>query len=254
MKWLFILLVVANLAFFGYTRLVEPPPPINWKAREIKADQVKIVAAEPAKPIASATSESPKTEVDATKPADPEAAPASDKAEAKSEPKPEPKPEKTTTPALACLVWRGILAEDLPNARKRLAGLKLTGEFKQEGGDSESPKRFWVYIPPRSTNEDAQKKAGELKALGVEDFFVVNDGSRWTHAISLGLFSSKEAADRRLDEVKQRGVRTAVSGQRGESTPVTTRITLHEIPVTVVSDLQQASKAFKGSTISEKGC
>ncbi|HEY9100443.1 SPOR domain-containing protein [Chitinimonas sp.] len=256
MKWLFILLVAANLLFFGYTRLAEAPPPVNWKSRQVKAEQLKLVAADAPKPVAMvAAADAPAAApIASAEPAQPVVA---EKSENKVEAKPAEKAAKAedkadTKGGQLCLAWRGILPEDMPNARKQLAALKLGGEVKVDSSEPEGPRRFWVYIPPRPTNEDAQKKAEELKALGVDDFFVVNDGSRWSHAISLGLFSTQEAADRRLEMVKQKGVRTAVARERGEASGKT--LLLRHVAKSAKADLSRAATGFKGSSVSETGC
>ncbi|QDQ26561.1 SPOR domain-containing protein [Chitinimonas arctica] len=234
MKWLFILLVIANLLFYGYTKLAEPPAPIDWKAREVKADALKTVGSEP-KPVVA------QSEADATEAAAAPVAP------------PEKPADSTGKQALSCFVWRGILPEDMPNARKKLAALKLGGEVKVETSEPDTPKRYWVFIPPRPSAEDAQKKAEQLKAIGVEDFFVVSDGSRWNHAISLGLFSSQEAAERRLEGVRQKGVRTAISRERNEAS-ATRNLVLRHIGKQARMPLSEAATGFKGSTVVETGC
>jgi hypothetical protein len=52
----------------------------------------------------------------------------------------------------------------------------------------------------------------------VQEFFVVQDEGRFRWAVSLGIFSTEEAAQARLVALRDRGVRTAQIGQR--DTPV----------------------------------
>lgn len=72
--------------------------------------------------------------------------------------------------------------------------------------------RHMVYIAPLGGKEAADKKAGELKRLGVEDFFVIQDGSALQWGISLGIFKSEEAARNQLTALSQKGVRSARIG------------------------------------------
>ena len=72
---------------------------------------------------------------------------------------------------------------------------------------------FWVYIPPQPSRKDAENKAAELKKLGVPEFYIVQDGAQ-ARAISLGVFSSKEAAKTRLEQLRGKGVRSAKVGER----------------------------------------
>ncbi len=43
MKKLFFILAILNLLFFGLLKIYETPSPIDWRAREVRADSVKIV-------------------------------------------------------------------------------------------------------------------------------------------------------------------------------------------------------------------
>lgn len=73
---------------------------------------------------------------------------------------------------------------------------------------------WWVYIPPGGGREAALKRAADLKALGITDFFVVQEEgpSRW--AVSLGIFRSEELARARLEALRGKRVRTAQLGTR----------------------------------------
>jgi len=68
---------------------------------------------------------------------------------------------------------------------------------------------YWVLIPPLSDKAAADKKATELKRLGITDFFVVYDAGPYRNAISLGTFRSEETAKDLLDRLGQKGVRSA---------------------------------------------
>jgi hypothetical protein len=110
-------------------------------------------------------------------------------------------------PEELCLVWERLapadadglavaLAEKFPGVRaeRRTAGL--------EGGD------WWVHVPPQAAKADADRKAGELKQLGVSDYYVVPEGPN-RFAISLGVFSNEKGAQERLAELRAKGVKTA---------------------------------------------
>lgn len=68
---------------------------------------------------------------------------------------------------------------------------------------------YWVYIPPVATRKDAESKAAELAKLGIKDYYIVQENGPNNRAISLGLFSAKEAATTHLETLKGRGVRSA---------------------------------------------
>lgn len=275
MKWLFVLLLLGNLLFFAYTQLESPPAQVDWRSREVNAAQLRQVAFGASEPAADSPAPAQATPTPSETPAAEPAASTPAAAPATSEPKTEPKPAApavaaTTAPApaspattaaatppkpsgpLACFAWRNILPADLPNARKRLAALQLGGEVSVQNVGAEGPQRFWVYIPPRGTLADAQKKAEELRGLGVSDFFVVADGSRWNRAVSLGLFSTREAAERRLEALKQQGVRSAVVRERGEGESL--QLLIRQVPKSARLNLGRAAMNFRGSTVSEVDC
>jgi hypothetical protein len=73
---------------------------------------------------------------------------------------------------------------------------------------------YWVFIPPLASKKDSDTKAAELKKLGVPELFVVQESGPNNRAISLGLFSSKEAATTRLEMLQSMGVKSAKVTER----------------------------------------
>lgn len=201
MKWLFLLLLLANGLFYGYTRLNAEPASLDPKQLEIQPDAVQIAAAVIPAPATS----------------------------------PDPPPSAPIEVAAACYRWTGLNAEAQKKATQILETLKLS--FRNIEGDNGSPKRFWVYVPPRPKLDEAQRKAKELATLGVQDYFVVNDGGRWQNALSLGLFSSRESAERRLEELKQKGVRSAIIRERDDGVHAATLL-LDAVPEAVQAQLE----------------
>lgn len=63
---------------------------------------------------------------------------------------------------------------------------------------------FWVFLPPEQTRKAAQEQVDELKLKNVKDYFLVVTGE-YSNAISLGVFSQPELAQRRSDELKALG-------------------------------------------------
>jgi len=116
--------------------------------------------------------------------------------------------------AQVCLEWGLFADQELAQARAALEPLKL--------GDSDISVRsapvkagsFWVYIPPQKSKQDANRKVEELKRLGIEDSFVMQDNNTWRYAVSLGVFSTQEAADKYLAQIREKGVRSAKAAPR----------------------------------------
>jgi hypothetical protein len=125
---------------------------------------------------------------------------------------PEKIPQSTEKAAevLACTEIGNFDAAEAKNFEAKLAvltlGERLTRRPVQENA------RFIVYIPPLANKETADKKGGELKRLGVDDFFVITEHSPLQWGISLGIFKSEEAARNHLAALNQKGVRSARVG------------------------------------------
>ena len=116
---------------------------------------------------------------------------------------------------LACTELGNFDAAEAKRFETQLAALSL-GERLTRRTIQENV-RHMVYIPPLSGKDAADKKAGELKQLGVTDFFVIQDKSALQWGISLGIFKSEEAARNHLAALNKKGVRSARLGEQGSS-------------------------------------
>ena len=114
-----------------------------------------------------------------------------------------------TTQKLTCTEVGHFDAAEAARFAQRLAPLGL-GEAVSRRTVVEPP-RMMVYMPPQGSKEGAEKKAAELRRLGINDFFIMPDGDyQW--GISLGVFRSEEAARGHLTQMGKRGVVTARLG------------------------------------------
>ncbi|SMB22725.1 putative Sporulation domain protein [Sterolibacterium denitrificans] len=86
----------------------------------------------------------------------------------------------------------------------------------------ELPPRYWVHFPPLPSRELVDRKLQELRNLGITDAMpMLGDGDDH-FAISLGMFSTPEAAETHLAAMQRRGVRTAVIEKRARTAAGTT--------------------------------
>jgi hypothetical protein len=196
----FLALVLANLALFAWLRYGAPaepdPPPVS---RQIEPDRLKVVS--PASlPPASA----------APKPA----APAASAASAAPTPVSAPAPAATAT---ACLEWGSFTLADAPSAERALEPLGLGQRLTQRRTEEQAG--WWVFMPPQGSRQAALRKAAELKQLGVEEYFIVQEEGALRWALSLGVFRTQEAAMARLSALRGLGVRTARIGERDTMVP-----------------------------------
>lgn len=184
MRALFLLLVLANLAFFAWSRYVSPidagtdPAPLQ---RQIEPDKMKIVVPTDLPPAA--------------------ARPVS----------------MTGAGAPKCVEWGSFTLADAPRAEKSLEPLALGARLNQKR--TEESAGWWVYIPAQGSRPAAAKKAAELKARGVSDYFIVQEEGEHRWALSLGVFRTAEAAQARLAALRAQGVRSAQVGPRETIVP-----------------------------------
>lgn len=214
MKVLVFLLVLINLLFYAFTAgyLGRPDNPDAGRVdQQVSPERLRVVSRGEAPPkVAAAPAKAEPAPPTAETPPAPAAEP-----EAKADPVKqevaEKAPEKTDA-ASVCLAWRQLSVADADKVAalmgKRFADFKLSR--KNVAGESNG---WWVYIPPLQSKADADKKAAELRDLGVTDFFIVQDGGS-RYAISLGIFSTEKGGNDRLAELKAKGVRTAQIGPR----------------------------------------
>ena len=88
-------------------------------------------------------------------------------------------------------------------AASRLTGEKLNAVRRQEERRSESS--YWVHLAPFADRKQAEQRRKELEQLGIRDVLVMQDANG-RPAISLGLFSQTDNAQKRLQELAQKGV------------------------------------------------
>ena len=223
MRALFLLLVLANLVFFAYAHVAREGTGSSVQQLQIAPERIKLL---------KAAGEAPP-----------------DKAKAPGKAIP-PAPRVSFAPA-ACLEWGVFAGPAVTRAESALAQLPLgAGQLDRVVTDAGG---WWVYMPPLKTKADADKKVGELKALGVTEFFVVQEQGQWRNAISLGIFKSDEAAQAFLSRLKERGVRSAVA-ERRENFLKQTVYLVREPDEALVARLATLQQEFPGSELKATQC
>ena len=187
MRALFLLMVLANLVFFAYAHVAREGAGVESQLKLLQIAPEKIRALEPAEPEPGARPRPPGKALSAAQRA------------------------ALAMPA-ACLEWGIFAGPAVARAEAALAGLGLPpGQVGRTVTDAGG---YWVYLPPQKTRADAERKVGELRALGVTEFFLVQEPAQWRNAISLGIFRSDEAAQGFLESLREQGVRTAIAARR----------------------------------------
>jgi len=205
------LLVLANLVFFAWTQGYLGPserPDAARLSQQFAADRLHILSRDQAPPLSAASAANaakPRPVAPAVEPAA-----ALSAAAATTNASPAPLAESPTSPSLPerCVAWTGLSVADADAveaalADERFSAIRRGRRAGPEGGS------WWVFIPPLSNKAEAEKKAGEVRRLGITQYFIVQDPgpSRW--AVSLGVFSSEKAAETHLAALRTKGVRSA---------------------------------------------
>ncbi len=164
-------------------------------------------------------------------------------------PKPPPPPSPPPKVAVAaCLELGAFNPGEVARVQQVLEPLELGPRLSRRRVQEFAS--YWVFMPPQGSRQAANRKSAELKKLGVEDFFVVQEDPKFQLAISLGVFKTEEAAQARLVELRNKGVRTARVAPR--ETPVQKiYFTVREVPEALASRLNELRQGFPGSELKD---
>jgi hypothetical protein len=126
-----------------------------------------------------------------------------------------PEPARPPAELAACLEVGDFAAAEARRFEARLAPLGLGERLTRQVLGAADPSSYMVYIPPQGGKEAADRKAAELKTLGVTNYFILSDGSPLKWGISLGVFKSEAAAQTLLAALNKQGVHSARIAARG---------------------------------------
>jgi hypothetical protein len=155
---------------------------------------------------------------------------------------------ETSKAAVACLEWGAFAGGDIARAGQALEPLELGAKLTQRR--QQDVAGFWVYIAPLASRQIATQKAAELKRLGVDEYFVVPDDPKWRNAISLGVFKTEEAAKARRDAVRAKGVKNAAMGARDMQLSKT-YFQVHDADAPLALKLNELKQGFAGTEVRE---
>ncbi|HQS37347.1 MAG: sporulation protein [Methylotenera sp. 24-45-7] len=218
MKRVFWLLVVINLgllAYFNMAMLLPGKPEI--KLTEIDPEKIKILT----------------------------------QAEIEALPKKAPElPAATDQIAASCYEWGAFSDIGLIAAQKMLTKLNLEATAKEL--NTAQTKLFWVYRAPVKTAVEAQKKAAELKALGVQDLFVVQE-EKWKNAISFGIFEDEQLATKLMQELQAKGVKNLQKSPRSNGKGQHSLL-FNTLSDAQIAEINQLKPNFPAAELKEVSC
>lgn len=263
MKRLFWILLLINVAVFAYFKRDALSPAISSLKPEMHPEQIKVLDAKaletyPKRSMTPAPVSAPEPAVQPEEPS-----PASQSTVANNTPKPEVKPAGNKMPEklpgkpaetpvqTACYEWSGFNMSRVSEAANLAQQLNIKTQTNMTSSGQENI-RYWIYKPPLATPEAAQSKADELRKLGVEDFFIVQDDPKWRNAISFGVFRDEKLADKLMADLKNKGVKLLIKAPRNGGQAV---IKLQQVSPSQFTSLQKSSHAqFPDTVLKEIPC
>jgi hypothetical protein len=102
---------------------------------------------------------------------------------------------------------------------------------------------YIVHIPSQGSKEGADKKAAELRGLGVSNYFIMADNPAMRWAISLGVFKTEAAAQNQLAMLQKQGVHSARVAPRMSGSKLLA-FQFRDISADVKAQLEGKLKAF----------
>lgn len=235
MRALFILLLLANIAFAGWlfyqqkqtaqssipSESASPVAGANRVVllRELKSQAAADQAKQPAKGLAAepeqtaaAQQSAPEAKQPEAKQAEPVAAEAEPaavaQADAKPEPEPAPAPRVASQPAASCYTLGPFRELDkLREITRELKSDVLEASFRS----SEERERslFWVYLKPEADLKSAKNTTRMLRNKKIRDSYIIAEGKN-RFGISLGHFRDKSRAYGLRDKVARLGFNPVV--------------------------------------------
>lgn len=231
LRFFFWTLLLANAGLLAYQQgMLESLLPSGHEpariANQLNADKLRLIPPPEAKAVpapAALPAEAPPAEQVAAAPAETEI------------------PAENEAQVLACVEVGNFNPDEAGRFSAQLAALSLGERVSQRPIMEVSS--YIVHIPPQSDREAAEKKAEQLRALGINDFFIIQDNPALRWAISLGVFKQEEAARAHLASLSQKGVRSARIGQRRTSTGLIA-FQLRDIDARTKGALDRIKEAF----------
>ena len=124
---------------------------------------------------------------------------------------PEPEaPVPAPAPAvetIACTQAGAFAASDARRFETRIARLELGARATRTSVPFQEITSHLVYLPPSGGREGAERRVAELKEKGVQNFFVMQGDSPLRWAVSLGVFKTETAAQGLVAALGKQGVR-----------------------------------------------
>jgi SPOR domain len=232
-------LAIAAMPWLGFEPLFMGSSEPERMRNQLFPDKLRVLssvsadaASAPAAAASAAVAETPASEPQAAASEVPAAASA---ASASSAP-------LLSSTAPACVAISNLSAEQAQGLAQQARDLDKSIVVRE--GEA-APSAYWVNIPPQGGKAGAERRSADLRQLGLEDFFIVQEAGPNRYAISLGLFRGDTLARRHLETLQKRGVKGATVSPRYNANSA--RVEIQGPGGLLERLLQSAQESIKGS-------
>lgn len=234
MKLAFLVLAMANLAFFAWQQGVfgglpeagREPERVN---RQVEAERVRVLTQQEVQALRAKTRDTPR---DSNAPAAPptSAAPALIAA--------------ADLAGASCVEVGDFTIENAGRVRQRLEALSIGDRLSIRS--VETPGWFMVYVPPFKTRAEVDRRADELRKAGVKELLVIGDNSPMRNGIALGSFKDQDLANRHAADLDRRGIKGVRVAEKPSSVQVT-RFQVRSVDASLADALRSVQKEFNAA-------
>lgn len=150
----------------------------------------------------------------------------------------------------ACYEWAGFAQNELPQAVNLVNAFFIPHQISEQSVSQST--RYWVYKPPLPNADAANAKGEELKRMGINEFFIVQEPSM-RFAISFGIFREEALADKLLEDLRKRGVKEVVKETRNQGAAVSS-ILMRDVTETLYGQLKKNLPDYPRTELKEAVC
>ena len=144
---------------------------------------------------------------------------------------------------VACYEVGNFVLADARRFEAAVAPLDLGDRQARRNMPGTEVSSYIVHIPSQGSKEGADKKAAELRGLGVSNYFIMADNPAMRWAISLGVFKTEAAAQNQLAMLQKQGVHSARVAPRMSGSKLLA-FQFRDISADVKAQLEGKLKAF----------
>jgi hypothetical protein len=160
-------------------------------------------------------------------------------------------PSKVAQLNLSCAEWGPFTEKERPGVQQLLDAMALGKTLSV--ARAEIPSSYWLHIPAKPTRGAMERALKELKGLDIGEASAVTESGPNQYAISFGQFRSEVLAQKRLNELEARGLKTAKITSRDEPFPGVMFV-IREPAQATVAALEEAKAKAPAANLAFASC